>query len=234
MGIILAIFQSSGSFDVERDLRKIQRRYLLHHCAYLLKHWLGILSGPHASLVFRPRRRLRTPASVITSGSIVERVRGTKSGMTSLSFVKTEWKYWLYLLALSAFSSDDSWVVCFFGESGSRFCVGYLLQRSAVQCWSSGVSLLSIFVWNFFAASVSLCAVNGLLPAALLAFRNFLSWRFACITLRVIRGLFFNVFFNLTGIKFVTQCDYVFKTQPDSIYISQGIWSHSRKPLFMS
>lgn len=89
MGIIVAVFQSSGNCDVERDLRKIQLRYLLHHCAYLLRNWLGILSGPHAFLASRPRRRLRTPASVIKSGSIVETVRGTKSGMTPLSFVKT-------------------------------------------------------------------------------------------------------------------------------------------------
>lgn len=38
IGIIFAIFQSSGSLDVERDFRKIIPRYLLHHCAYRLKN----------------------------------------------------------------------------------------------------------------------------------------------------------------------------------------------------
>lgn len=51
----------------------------------------------------RPSRRLRTPASVITSGWIVGPGRGCKSGMTPLSLVKTERKNWLYLLALSFF-----------------------------------------------------------------------------------------------------------------------------------
>lgn len=52
IGVVLAFFQSSGSFDTARDLRKTKPIYLLHHSAYRLRKELGMSSGPE--YFFRP------------------------------------------------------------------------------------------------------------------------------------------------------------------------------------